>query len=98
MRRTFSIIEDVLCVLYIVGEIVHYFFLKDNPLIETLTLVFLILFIVSVFVHFFAILKEEHFSISRVLKKNKFALLIASIPLSFILLLIITVLIISLFS
>lgn len=98
MHRTFSIIEDVLCVLYIVGTIVHYFFLKDNPLIETLTLVFLILFIVSVFVHFFAILKEEHFSIRRVLKKNKFALLIASIPLSFILLLIITVLIISLFS
>lgn len=98
MRRTFSIIEDVLCVLYIVGKIVHYFFLKDNPLIETLTLVFLILFIVSVFVHFFVILKEEHFSIRRVLKKNKFALLIASIPLSFILLLIITVLIISLFS
>lgn len=98
MRRTFSIIEDVLCVLYIVGEIVHYFFLKDNPLIEKLTLVFLILFIVFVFVHFFAILKEEHFSIRRVLKKNKFALLIASIPLSFILLLIITVLIISLFS
>lgn len=47
MRRTFSIIEDVLCVLYIVGEIVHYFFLKDNPLIEKLTLVFLILFIVD---------------------------------------------------